>query len=106
MKVVRGYSTSRWTEWQRQLIGDVALVLVVGAIGIIGTYFAGQNQPEHQALDAVGLLLLVANAAALLVRRRYPALVLIFVTGITLLFLLLNYPAGTIFLAWIAAFFT
>src|SRR5260370_7485366 len=43
-----------------------------------GTRFAGQNQPDHRALDAVALALLAAGAAALVFRRRYPGWVLIF----------------------------
>ncbi|KAB2867349.1 MAG: sensor histidine kinase [Anaerolineae bacterium] len=73
---------------------------------IIGTHFAGQNQPEHRALDAVALVMLAAGAAALVFRRQYPSWVLIFTNGITLLYLLLDYPRGPIFLTMIIAFFT
>jgi signal transduction histidine kinase len=82
------------------------LALIVGAIEIIGTHFAGQNQPNHRVPDAVALALLAAGAAALVFRRRYPGWVLIFTNGITLLYLLLDYPKGLNFLTTIIAFFT
>jgi signal transduction histidine kinase len=54
----------------------------------------------------VALALLVAPAAALVFRRQYPSWVLIFVNGITLIYLLLDYPKGPIFLTTYLAFFT
>lgn len=107
MKAVRRDTITRWTQsLQHEWYGDLALALLVGAIEIIGTFFAAQNQPEHQALDAVAFLLLVANAAALVARRQYPALVLAFVVGITLVYRLLDYAPGPIFLGLLVAFFT
>jgi signal transduction histidine kinase len=50
--------------------------------------------------------LLAAGAAALAFRRRYPGWVLIFTMGIILLYLLLDYPKGPIFLTMYIAFFT
>ncbi|MBI5928048.1 MAG: sensor histidine kinase [Chloroflexi bacterium] len=79
---------------------------MVGAIEIVGTYFAGQNQPDHRVLDAVAFALVAASAVALVFRRQYPSWVLIFANGITLLYLLLGYPKGPIFLTMIIAFFT
>lgn len=86
----------QWTcRWQdRQWRTDVAFALLVGALAIVGTYFVGQNQPDRHALDAVALALLAAGAAALVCRRQHPGWVLIFVNGITLPYLLLNYPKG------------
>src|SRR6266542_3655530 len=108
MKIVRRYSTRQWTGWWQDSHwrADVAFALIVGAVEIAGTYFAGQNQPDHRAIDAVALALLVAGAAALVFRRQYPGWVLIFVNGITLLYLLLGYPNGPNFLTTIIAFFT
>ena len=50
--------------------------------------------------------MLAAGAAALVFRRRYPGWVLIFALGITLLYVLLDYPKGPNFLIIIIAFFT
>ena len=108
MKTGRKYPTLQWTGWwqDRHWRADVALALIVGAIEIVGTHFAGQHQPDHRALDAVALVLLAAGAAALVFRRQYPGWVLIFATGITLLYLLLDYPKGPNFLTTTIAFFT
>ncbi len=108
MRIGRRYPTLQWTDWWQasHWRADVALALTVGAIEIVGTLLAGQNQPDHQALDAVALALLAAGAVALVFRRQYPGWVLIFTTGVTLLYVLLDYPKGLNFLAMIMAFFT
>ncbi|MEP7289752.1 MAG: sensor histidine kinase [Chloroflexota bacterium] len=108
MKIGRRHPVLQWTGWwqDRHWRVDVALALVVGVIEIVGTHFAGQNQPSHRALDAVGLALLTAGATALVFRRQYPGWVLIFANGITLLYLLLGYPKGPIFLTTVIAFFS
>jgi signal transduction histidine kinase len=80
--------------------------LLVGVIAIVGTHVVGRNQPDQRVPDAVALALLAAGAAALVFRRRYPGWVLIFVQGITLLYVLLDYPKGPNFLPMTIAFFT
>ena len=80
------------------------LPIVVGVIQILGTHFAGLRQPERLDLDALGILLLAAGPAALVLRRRYPVAMLGFVLATTLGYLLLDYPRGPIFLALIVAF--
>ncbi|HLO31470.1 MAG TPA: histidine kinase [Anaerolineales bacterium] len=108
MKIGRRHPILQWIGWWQDSHwrADVAVALIVGAVEIVGTHFAGQNQPDHRALDAVAFALLAAGAAALVFRRQYPGWVLIFVNGITLLYLLLDYPKGPIFLTTIIAFIT
>src|SRR5688572_1418850 len=108
MKIGRRHPTLKWIGWLQDSHwrADVALALIVGAIEIIGTHFVGQNQPDHRALDAVALALLAAGATALVFRRRYAGWVLIFAQGITLLYVILDYPKGPNFLTMIIAFFT
>jgi signal transduction histidine kinase len=55
-------------------------------------------------MNALSVLLLVGGPAALVMRRRYPTTVLIFVLGTTLTYFLLDYPRGPIFLALIVAY--
>src|SRR5262245_44233517 len=100
MKIERRHPVLQWTGWWQdsRWRADVTIALVIGAIEIIGTHFAGQNQPDHRALDAVALVLLAAGATTLVFRRQYPGWVLISAMGITLLYVLLNYPKGPIFL--------
>lgn len=83
---------------------DVAIALIVGVIAIAGSYFVGRS--NHQPLDPVALALLAMGAAALVFRRLYPVWVLFFVNGTTLLYLILSYPRGPVFLITITAFFT
>lgn len=108
MKIGRQHPALRWADgWQdHPWRADLTIALMVGAVAIAGTYFVGQNQPDRQAFDALALLLLGAGAGALVFRRQYPGRVLIFALGITLLYLLLNYPKGPYFLTLIVAFLT
>lgn len=99
----RRYSAGWWRESQWRT--DVALALIVGVLQIVGTYFVGRNQLDHRAFDAVAILLLAVGAAGLIFRRHYPGRVLLFAKGITLLYLLLDYPKGPVFLTILIAFF-
>lgn len=107
MKFGNGNFIQRWANrwqaggWRTELI----FVLIIGAIELSGTYFLGQNQLDRRMLDPVGLALLWAGVAALFFRRKYPGWVLIFVNGITLIYLLLDYPKGPNFLITVIAFF-
>jgi signal transduction histidine kinase len=108
MKIGRRHPILQWIRWWQDSHwrADVALALIVGAIAIVGTYFVGQNQPDHRSLDAIAFALLATGAAALIFRRQYPGWVLLFANGITLLYLLLDYPKGPFFLTTYIAFFT
>lgn len=108
MKIGSSHLTLRWTGWPQDNHprADLALALLVGAVAIVGTSFIGQYQPDRRAFDAVALALLMAGAGAHVFRRQYPGGVLLFALGITLLYVLLNYPRGPNFLTLIAAYFT
>jgi signal transduction histidine kinase len=108
MKIGSRHPSRRWTGWWQQSHwrADLALALLVGALTLVGTYFAGQNQPDHRALDTGAIALLGAGVAALVFRRRHPGLVLIFAVGISLLYVLLGYPKGPNFLPMTIAFFS
>lgn len=108
MKLVQRHSIQPWIGWwqQNHWLADVALALLVAALVISGIYFGGQNQPDRRALDSVGLVLLVTGAAALVFRRRYPGWVLILANGITLLYVLLDYPKGPNFLVTVVAVYS
>ncbi len=108
MKIGRKHLILQRTDWWQDSHwrADVALALIVGTIVVVGAPFAGQSQPDHRALDVVALALLAAGAAALVFRRQYPGWVLIFTNGISLLYLLLDYPKGPNFPTAIIAFYT
>ena len=85
---------------------DVAIALAVGVAQVMFTSFSAQGQPDRRSLDAVAFALLLAGPVALLGRRRQPAAVVILTTAATLLYLLLGYPYGPVFLSFIVAVFT
>jgi signal transduction histidine kinase len=73
------------------------LPLVVGVVQVGGTFAAAGHEPSRRALDGLALLLLIAGPAALSLRRKYPSQVLIFVIGITGIYIALGYAEGPIF---------
>jgi signal transduction histidine kinase len=97
---------SPWRPHYGLFARPLLLPLIVGGIQIVGTNLAGERQPEREDFDVVAALLLAAGPAALVFRRRFPALVLGFVLAATLTFSLTDYPRGPIFFALIVAFFT
>ena len=91
---------------------DVVVALAVGFVQVSGSIFAARHgpfdpqEPVLRSLDALGVALLAAGPAFLIARHRYPGGVLVAVFGTTLLYWLLGYPKGPIFLALLVAFFT
>ena len=85
---------------------DVLLVLGVAVVQVVGTIFASHHQHEADPLDAIGYLLLAAGPAGLILLRRWPVLALVVTFAATFGYLLLDYPAGPIWLALIIAFVT
>jgi len=80
-----------------------ALPVVLMAIQLAGSYFAGRGQLDRRHLDGWAVALLVAGPAALWLRRRYPVPALAAVVGVTLAYLLAGYPYGPVVLSLVAA---
>jgi signal transduction histidine kinase len=80
--------------------------VVVAVLQLVGVHFAARGQPAARPLDALGILLLEAGPAALLLRRRFPLTVLAVAHASTLVYWLLHYPRGPVFLSSIVAFFS
>jgi len=106
MLAITGRLRLWWARPGRHWWTDVALALAIGISEILATHLAAQTQPERRPLDATGAALLVAGAAALVVRRRYPVLALCVAEASMLLFWLLGYPRGPVLLAVAVAVFT
>jgi signal transduction histidine kinase len=87
-------------------IVDGALAAGLAALLTAGTYFASQGQPDRRSFDAGAAALVIAAAGALAWRRRQPVAVLGVVFGATLIYLVLGYANGPIWLALIIAYFT
>jgi signal transduction histidine kinase len=85
---------------------DLARAVAIGAVQVGISYLAADNQPERRHLGLLGVALLAAGPAALVVRRRWPLAVLAFVLAVTVAYYVLGYPFGPVFLALIVAIFT
>jgi signal transduction histidine kinase len=85
--LARGHALGRgWLE--------VLPVLLVAILQVGATAAAGHNQPERSSLDALGVALLLAGPAALLVRRRRPEASLAVAFAAALAYWLTDYPRG------------
>ncbi|HWD07518.1 MAG TPA: histidine kinase [Actinomycetota bacterium] len=90
---------------------DVLIAAILGAFMVAGTLGAQRHmqQVQHVAyrnLDVWGVLLLVAIAGSLAVRRRYPVAVVGAVSGLTFVYFLANYTSGPVWLGMIVAYAT
>ncbi len=101
-----GPPTRSWFGGPPRWPADVGLALGVGALQILATYGASQNQPDRPSLDAVAVALLAAGPAALVARRLYPASVLVVTFATTLSYWVIGYARGPVFLALVVAFVT
>jgi signal transduction histidine kinase len=98
---------------------DVAVALAVGVVQIAGTAASAGHQgtgPHHgcwwgncssaKGLDLAGYVLLTIGPVALLERRRHPATVLLVVFAATLLYVVVGYPQGAVYLSLVVALLT
>lgn len=103
---MRGERAGPGPPWGRSLVARVAMTAAIAWFQVVGTTFASHDQPEREPLDALAYTLLVIGPAALFFRRRYPVAVLTVTLGATLVYWLLGYPEGPIFIALVIAFVT
>jgi signal transduction histidine kinase len=85
---------------------DALIGLGLAVLMVVGTYFASHGQPARRGFDALAVVLVVAAAGALAFRRPWPVGVLWFVVGVALIYFVLDYPNGPIWLALVVASFT
>src|SRR6516165_8798554 len=99
-------SAQRTPARRTSLIADGALAAVLAAALPVSTYFAAKHQLGHRPVDAGAIALLVAAAGVLAQRRRHPVAVLALVFGITLVYFVLGYAYGPIWLTLVIAYYT
>jgi signal transduction histidine kinase len=87
-------------------LGQALLIFGLIAFEIVGTFGAAHGQPDRADVDPVAVALVVASGLPLLWRRRYPIAVLAVSHAVVLVYLLLDYPRGPIFLSPLIAFFS
>lgn len=89
--------------WWVSVPATVLLPLAVALVTVVTTFAAARGQPDARPLDAVGIALLLAGAALLVVRRANPPAVVgaaaLFAGG----YFAAGYPAGPVFLAAVVA---
>jgi signal transduction histidine kinase len=91
---------------RRALLVDSVVAAALAALLTLGTSFAARHQPGHRPFDA-GAIALVALAAGVLAwRRRYPAAVLVGVFGAILVYRVLGYADGPVWVALVVAYVT
>jgi signal transduction histidine kinase len=79
------------------------LPLVIAAIQVFGTRAAQHNQPTARHLDWLAYALLLAGPVALLFRRSHRVAVLVVALTVDLLYFLIGYAYGPVFLAVLLA---
>ena len=99
-------SAQRAPARRTSLIADGALAAVLAAALPVITYFAAKHQPGHRPVDAGAIALVAASAGVLALRRRYPVAVLALVFGIILVYFVLGYAYGPIWLSLVIAYYT
>ncbi|HZD69769.1 MAG TPA: sensor histidine kinase [Actinomycetes bacterium] len=88
------------------MIADGTLAAGLAAFLTVGTYYASQHQPSHRPFDAGAIALVIVAAGALALRRRHPVAVLALVFVVTLVYRVLGYSNGPIWLALVVAYVT
>lgn len=86
------------TRRRAGILGPMALAV----LQIVGTFGAAQGQHDARTPDVLAVLIALAGPAALLFVLRYPVQVLAWITGITLLYLLRDYPYGPVLISMVA----
>jgi signal transduction histidine kinase len=94
--------------WLPNRTRDAVTALIIGIIQVAGTFGAAHQHHDRSfhGVDAFAVALLVAGPVALLFRRRAPAAVLLFVLGVTLVYVASDYPDGPVYISLVVAFFT
>jgi signal transduction histidine kinase len=85
---------------------DGLLAVLLGSFVTLVTVVASHNQPARRPFDIGTVVLIWAAAGALVARRRHPVAVLEVVFGATLVYFVVGYANGPIWLALIVAYVT
>ena len=99
MNVVRGHVTTA-------LLADGLLAVILGAVMVVGTWFAGVHQPGRTGPGAFALVLVGLSVVSIAGRRVKPLTALALATAATVVYLLARYPFGPIFVAPMVTLYT
>ncbi|HEU0241575.1 MAG TPA: histidine kinase [Micromonosporaceae bacterium] len=115
----RGRGASRWPDrphgdgvppwadpdWRRRRHPAIPLAVFVLIIELISAHVAERHQTGARPLDVVGNLLLVAGAAAMVVRRRWRIPAYVVSLAATVAYIIAGYPYGPVFFAVFVSIF-
>jgi signal transduction histidine kinase len=85
---------------------DAALAAALAVVGVFGTWGAGRRTDSDVGVDALAVVLVVATALVLSVRRTWPLPVLAVATVLTSAYLVIGYPYGPVLLSFLVAVYT
>ncbi|MEU5982722.1 sensor histidine kinase [Streptomyces sp. NPDC047434] len=88
----------RWAEREPGGALPWLSTVLLAAFVLAGSGFAARNQPDREALDALGRVLLLTGSALLLWRHRHPVPVVLGVAALTLAYFAAGYAYGPVFL--------
>ncbi|MET9651226.1 sensor histidine kinase [Streptomyces sp. NPDC006460] len=96
----RGGPPRAWRWAEREPGGALPWLstVLLAAFVLAGSGFAARNQPDREALDALGRVLLLTGSALLLWRHRHPVPVVFGVAALTLAYFAAGYAYGPVFL--------
>ena len=77
-------------------------VAVLALVQVAGTFGAAHAQPQSRPVDVVGVALLFAAPASLLLVRRSPVVAALLTGAATALFIAMGYPFGPVFFGFAA----
>ena len=77
-------------------------VALLALVQVAGTFGAAHAQPQRRPVDVVGVALLLAAPASLLLVRRSPVVAALLTGAATALFIAMGYPFGPVFFGFAA----
>ena len=90
---------------RRGTLPAVAIVVPTSIIQVASTVPAAQFQGTSDRIGPLTVVLLLAGPALLLLRRRFPVATFVSVVAVTVLYLVLGFPYGPVFLSVVVALF-
>jgi signal transduction histidine kinase len=79
--------------------------IAIGVFQVVGTFGAGDNQPDRRAVDALAIVLVLLGPVALAWRDRWPLVAAAVAIGAADVYIGLGYPYGPVFLSVVVALF-
>ncbi|RZS37611.1 signal transduction histidine kinase [Herbihabitans rhizosphaerae] len=96
----------KWRSRAGSVLPDALLTVLVAFVGVVGTTVLDQSSTAVTKVDALTYVLVLASAASVAVRRRWPLGTLAVTTAALATYLYIGYPYGPIFFPFLVAVYT